>query len=345
MPTAPLPRPVLLLGSVPLSSASEVFEAVAETLGPLARRIPDGETGIRKGWLAWQQDLFASAAGLEPGGERIIQGGRFKFITYKVKSGSVPGEVKFGPLHYAENAQQSYADFRRLRSAGRIPTGTRFQVSMPTPLALVFGFIVPAEIATVWPILEQRMLQEIDDIAGAIPHRDLALQWDIAVELDGILEVPAVAKNYPIDRLVGSIARVSNHIPADIELGLHLCYGDPGHKHIVEPKDTGVMVDLANRLSAAIERPIAWLHMPVPRDRDDDNYFAPLRELNLKHGEELYLGLVHLTDGVEGAKRRLAAAKRVVQDFGVATECGLGRRPPETIAEVLVLHRKVASLG
>jgi hypothetical protein len=344
MSAANSPRQVLLLGSVPLSSANEVFETVAAALGPLVRRIPDGETGVRKGWLTWQQEVFAAAAGLEPGGERVIHDGRFKFITYKVKSGGTPGDVRFGPLHYAENARKSYADFKRLRSAGKIAAGTRFQVSMPTPLALVFGFVVPAEIHTIWPIFEQRMRQEIDEIAAAIPHRDLAIQWDIAVELDGILEVPAVAKNFPIDQLVGSIARVSNHIPAAIELGLHLCYGDPGHKHIVEPKDTGVMVDLANRLAAAIDRPIGWLHMPVPRDRDDDGYFAPLRNLKLKPGEEFYLGLVHRTDGVAGAQRRLAAAKRVIADFGVATECGLGRRPPETIAELWALHRTVASL-
>jgi len=82
--------------------------------------------------------------------------------------------------------------------------------------------------------------------------------------------------------------------------------------------------------------------MPVPRDRVDDPYFSPLRNLKLKSGTELYLGLIHLTDGVEGAKRRAAAAKRVMSDFGVATECGFGRRPPETIPDLLRLHRAVA---
>jgi hypothetical protein len=82
--------------------------------------------------------------------------------------------------------------------------------------------------------------------------------------------------------------------------------------------------------------------MPVPRDRHDDPYFSPLRDLRLKSGTELYLGLIHLTDGIEGAKRRAAAAKRVVSDFGVATECGFGRRPPETIPELIRLHRAVA---
>jgi hypothetical protein len=67
-----------------------------------------------------------------------------------------------------------------------------------------------------------------------------------------------------------------------------------------------------------------------------------LKKPKLKSGTELYLGLIHLTDGIEGAKRRATAAKRFVSDFGVATECGFGRRPPETIPDLIRLHRLVA---
>jgi hypothetical protein len=75
------------------------------------------------------------------------------------------------------------------------------------------------------------------------------------------------------------------------------------------------MVDVYHRLATAIHRTITWLHMPVPRNRDDDPYFSPLRNLKLKSGTELYLGLIHLTDGIEGAKRRAAAAKRFCVEF------------------------------
>jgi len=71
-------------------------------------------------------------------------------------------------------------------------------------------------------------------------------------------------------------------------------------------------------------------------------YFAPLEGLKLDRGTELYLGLVHRTDGVSGTVRRMAAAKRTVSQFGVVTECGLGRRPPETIPALLDLHCEVA---
>jgi hypothetical protein len=90
-------------------------------------------------------------------------------------------------------------------------------------------------------------------------------------------------------------------VPVEVELGLHLCYGDPGHKHVVEPKDTNLMVDFTNKLVATIKHPIAWVHMSVPREREDVAYFAPLKGLKIDPRTELYLGLVHRTDGVAGA--------------------------------------------
>jgi len=90
---------------------------------------------------------------------------------------------------------------------------------------------------------------------------------------------------------------------------------------------------------------IDWLHMPVPRGRSDEAYFAPLRHLRLHPGTRLYLGLVHYTDGVEGARKRLMAAEKVVSDFGIATECGFGRRPrAQDIRELLGLHAQIAAL-
>ena len=95
-------------------------------------------------------------------------------------------------------------------------------------------------------------------------------------------------------------------------------------------------------IAARIARPVNWVHLPVPRDRDDDAYFAPLTNLNLGEETELYLGLVHFTDGVAGTQRRIDAAQRVVTTFGVATECGFGRRSPETIASLLQIHTEVS---
>ncbi len=39
------------------------------------------------------------------------------------------------------------------------------------------------------------------------------------------------------------------------------------------------------------------------------------------------------------------SAARFVSDFGIATECGLGRRSVETIVPLLELHAKIADAG
>jgi hypothetical protein len=131
-------------------------------------------------------------------------------------------------------------------------------------------------------------------------------------------------------------------VPDDVDLGYHFCYGDADHEHYTQPADAGVLVRIANRVSAAVDRPIRWIHMPVPRDRDDDEYFTPMADLQLHDETELYLGLVHLTDGVDGTRRRVATARRFAPSFGVATECGMGRRPPDTIPRLLEIHADVA---
>jgi hypothetical protein len=127
-------------------------------------------------------------------------------------------------------------------------------------------------------------------------------------------------------------------------MGLHLCYGNPGGKHVIEPADTGLMTEFANAIFAVVRRPITWLHMPVPKNRDDDAYFAPLAGLRLPAGTEFYLGLVHLSDGLEGTRRRMEAAKRHAPPFGVGWECGLRAFPVETIPHMLALHKAAADL-
>ena len=138
------------------------------------------------------------------------------------------------------------------------------------------------------------------------------------------------------------VVDLGNHVPADVDLLYHLCYGDSNHRHVVEPTDTADMVEFTNLISRNIKRPVQIVHMPVPRDRFDDAYFEPLQRLALRPETELCLGLVHYTDGVEGTKRRIATAQRHMPRFSIATECGFGRRDPATIPKLLLIHAVVA---
>ena len=146
------------------------------------------------------------------------------------------------------------------------------------------------------------------------------------------------------DKFAAILAGLANRVPSDIDLLFHFCYGDSNHRHVVEPVDMTDMVDMATQLSALVKRPINLLHMPVPRDRSDDAYFAPLQKLKLRPETQLALGLVHHTDGIEGTKRRIAAANKFARGFAIGTECGFGRRNPETIPELLRIHAAASAL-
>jgi hypothetical protein len=343
-------RSVLLVGSIPLQSAGEVFDVVAAELGEFVKRIPDGETGPRWNWIAWQGGVFGKVPELEVVAERQLPG--FRRPVFGVRKGQSADSIVFGPLGYADAALQSYREFAQRKLEKRIAAGTRFQVSLPTPLGVTYAFMDPPSVRAVWPAYERRMKMEVAEIIAAIPNGELALHWDVEIEIARILEAkdkavgytdPKFARTFAFDEIIDALARISRDIPAEVELGIHLCYGDPGHQHAIEPKDAGLMVEIANACSAKIARQINWVHMPVPRNRTDDAYYAPLARLALKSGEKLYLGLVHYSDGTEGAVRRLEVAKRAIQDFGVATECGLGRRPADTLETIFKIHREVAT--
>ena len=52
---------------------------------------------------------------------------------------------------------------------------------------------------------------------------------------------------------------------------------------------------------------------------------------------------MHAKDGVEGTVRRMQTARQYVQDFGIATECGIGRsRTPELVRELMRIHASAA---
>jgi hypothetical protein len=104
------------------------------------------------------------------------------------------------------------------------------------------------------------------------------------------------------------------------------------------------MVEFANALANSIKRPIAYVHMPVPIERSDDAFHRPLGDLKLKDSTQLFLGIVHAKDGVEGAKARMAVARRYAPKFGIATECGMARaRSEETVRTLLKIHADVCA--
>jgi hypothetical protein len=355
-------REILLVGSVGLRDNEEVFRAVGPLLGSRMTRIPDGETGERTSWVARLRSALLANPAFEDDPAEAAAGGRITHPTegtrtwqgsaavprgapppprMRLKAGVRPEAIRIGRLGYPEAAIDSYRLFRRLREEGILPAHLRFQVSLPTTAAFLNAHVVYEHHEAVEPVYREHLLGELEEILAAIDHADLALQWDVSAEMG---QWEGVRHAWFSDVKQGVIERLALHcgrVTPDVELGVHLCYGSYGGRHWKEPDSTANMVDVHNRLVERLRRPLAYVHMPVPVNRSDDAYFAPLRELRLGARSRLFLGLVHDTDGAEGTRKRIAAAAKYVSGFGIATECGFGRRPPESIPNLLRVHADV----
>jgi hypothetical protein len=346
MNEAHVPTRVHLVGSIGLDTVEEIFRTVGGLLGPYLRRIPDGEVGGRRLWISWQYPLLRSSPFLRPDPSGAVRPtNRFPLLT--LAEGIEAGEVRFGELGYAREARASYLDFVAARENGELPKDIRFQVCLPTPFAVVGSVVAADARGRVEAAYERAMLAEVAAICRHIPHRDLCLQWDLCNEMivwDGQKTDAAPHAEEPRDELLARMRRLCAPVPADVELGLHLCYGDFAGRHFVEPRDAARMVEFANALTQTITHPLAYIHMPVPQERSDDAFHRPLRDLRLPAGTELYLGVVHTKDGVEGTRARIAAARRHAPAFGIATECGMARaRSEQTVLTLLKIHADICA--
>ena len=337
--------PIHLVGSIPLADSDAVFRTLAASVGERAKRWPDGETGERAYWIRWQKQTFEDHPDFELKSASASLHGYKDALErpfYVIREGIDPAAVRIETMGYAAEAISSYFKFAALKADGVIPVSVRFQVSIPSAVALTTGFFEMPDRASLEPLIEAALEREVEIIADEIPHDQLAIQWDVCHEVVAADGGMSLHYEDVVPASTTRIARLLGYVPAAIEAGIHLCYGDPGHKHIIEPADLSTCVSYANGIAAASPRLVNFIHMPVPRDRGDATYFAPLAALSLPAVTELYLGLVHFNGGAEGVAKRLAAASGYARDFGIATECGFGRRDPDTILPLLDIHKAVA---
>ena len=92
--------------------------------------------------------------------------------------------------------------------------------------------------------------------------------------------------------------------------------------------------------------PINYFHCPVPKSAIDnlDAFLAPLKDLMpsvQKQGTELYLGVIH-EYRPEVTANMMDAASKVVPEFGVACECGLGRVGSDEIDDIFRVSASVS---
>ncbi len=118
---------VHFVGSIPLPDAEAVFRTLAQAAGPYLLRLPDGETGIRKTWIRFLQEVLAENPSIEVAKDVPP----FKFTQWdgkllreiprlRIKPGARPDPRTF-KTGYAEMAIASWSLFEQLHTAAVIP--------------------------------------------------------------------------------------------------------------------------------------------------------------------------------------------------------------------------------
>lgn len=354
-------RPVVIIGGIPGGSAEQAMTSAGQVLGDLLPGLTDGETDIRRlRVLATAHRIWGQHPDLTmtyrprgiPGMPEWVPAGYDDLPKFAPRDGVSAIEVP--TLFYAEAALQGYSCFRTLRAAGTLPAdGLRFQVSLPFPEDACRLFVSTSDDAELLIAAYLRaMRSDVARICAEVPHRDLLIQWDvnwetIAVDFGDHLEnhppMDFPMRGDPMERFGRYMTELSRDVPDDVDLGIHLCYGDLHSRHFREPEDLGAAVAMSEVAVRSAGRRLDYVHMPVPVHVHDDAYFAPLKDFPADVAT-LYLGLIHYTDGADGSRARLALARPHVDGrVGVGTECGLGRRPPdEDFGRLLEIHREVA---
>lgn len=217
-----------LVGSVLFSDAETVFRECTARLPNRLKRIPDGETGNRSYFTAWQFSAFSSLP-------QCIAPFAMNQAAEAIDIDPSEVETNIAKIHdlpietgYDNAAIESYATFKRLKDEGVIPKNTRFQVCLPTGANVVICLHHQYREAgfKVWEAALFRAMRRLQD---AIPAGELSIQIDLAIDTalwEGSYEKSWFGDDVdPKEGTLQYILRMVEQVDDGVELGLHNCYG------------------------------------------------------------------------------------------------------------------------
>jgi methionine synthase II (cobalamin-independent) len=336
-----------LVGGLSAPTARDAMTTTAGILGRHLRRLTDGETGPRSQWIWWQIDKLTAVPGIRTGEPQVNpETGNPDYSVFPGLEVDEDVTIPDRALGYADAAIDSYRVFTELRSEGVVPPGVRFQVSVPTPFAVVVAWSAGASQERLWEPFKQAMAGEVEAIQDAIPAADLAIQWDVAVEIGALEGVfTPIPELNSFERIVDELVACVESVRPPARRGLHFCYGDYRHRHFVPPTDLGLIVRLANAVAG--RAPVDFVHMPVDRENGlQPAYVAPLADLAIGDAE-LALGVIDYENDPARIDALVRTAESAGRPFSVATECGMARLGERgesvTLEDLLRQHARVAA--
>ena len=312
-----------LVGGLDAPDAETAMRTACRILGHHLHAVTDGETGERNQWIGWQLGKLTAIDGIDMAGAKHQPGDNPEYDNMpSLQVDPAVTELPSRSLGYADAVAQSYPLFRRLRDAGDIPAGVKFQVSVPTPYASVAAWVRNEDQERFFPVYAQAMADEVAAIAAIVAHDELVIQQDVAVEIGALVGAfTAGGQLNDPDFIRQSVADALAQPAGDFERGIHLCYGDYHHRHFAVPDDLSICVGVAQKVVDQAD----FIHMPADRETGTNpDYYAPLRDLEPRR---LALGVVDYEGDSERTRAltEAATAGTGVMVFAAATECGMAR--------------------
>src|SRR5262249_30568400 len=151
--------------------------------------VPEGETGERLAGIPWLEPVFARHPAFEPSPEKFqVHSSGAQHTRYRLKPGVSIEQVRFDDILYADIALKSYQVFADAKRRGKVPAHCKFQVDLVPAHSIIWLYVVDQLQPVIDPLFNDAVLREIDRIVAGIPHRELAIQFDIASAVFARLE-------------------------------------------------------------------------------------------------------------------------------------------------------------
>jgi hypothetical protein len=239
------------VGSIPLDTPQEVFQTFGAPLAQYLFAMPDGEVGPRRHWISRvhyqvlaahpelevvqraapraRRERHRAAVSAPAGGRLVVQG----------QGGRHAGPLRRSGLAARICARRHQLLFRIQRDEGEgiLPPHLRFQVSIP----MVNSVLPPRIFRTATTSTRSAGLRGGDARGDRQdrredPSSELAIQWDCSTEVqDSYGAIPGFPLEGAVERNLSEVRNLAPHIPTDVALGYHFCFGTLGGWRALHP--------------------------------------------------------------------------------------------------------------
>lgn len=316
------------------------MRAMLDGVGSRLRTLPTGETRRYEWYIQPILDDLVAQGALEVKRPGSWDSSHERTVHRAARGATLTGDMM--ELGYLGEAREALPVYRSLRAERDLPE-LSLQIGMPTDFTMAFIAMGMCGVRKHRKAFHDATVRDIEGIRELVGD-DVVLQFEATAET--VLMAKAQPLHRQLDLALGlgrGIAALAASTPAGTRIGVHLCLGSMRNKARTTLRDTRPLVALANSIARQwpSERTLEFIHGPLaagdipPSTRPE--FYAPLGALRLPPETRFYAGFVHETpsaaEQIETLRMIEAAAKRPVD--GVASACGLGRRP-RPIADGLV---------